>query len=214
MQKANDSELVKEAFKEIFPEKRLAKNAKIIYSNKFKPYGANIRMDHQTIVLHMSNHWTRIDKEIQKGLIQELLLKIYKNKKSVETISTKLYTNFVKNLHTTVPVTETNPFLEESFKRMNKKYFLEQVSQPNISWSRISRTKMGSYNYKTDTIKINPLLKAEEELLDYVMFHEMLHKFHSYEVKKGKTYYHTSRFRKLEKQFENAEEMERRLKRL
>ena len=52
-----------------------------------------------------------------------------------------------------------------------------------------------------------------DELIDYVMYHEVLHKKLKFERKVAglRTRHHTREFKLLEKRFQNAEELERRL---
>ena len=71
-------------------------------------------------------------KEIQMGLIQELMLKLFKpkNKKEINTIYIDLYNEFVKNLHKTIPKDNVHPFLKASFDRVNEKYLRNTVFNP------------------------------------------------------------------------------------
>ncbi len=185
------------------------------YSGKFKPYRANVRLRQNILTFSLSKTWKSISEEIQIGLIQELLLKILRKKlKPIKTTtgSMELYSIFLKKVHLGIPKTKKDPILENSFDRVNEKYFYGLMETPNLVWGNKSSTKFGQYEYGTDTITINPLLKGE--LLDYVMYHEMLHKKHKFRSKNGRSYHHTKEFRKSEKQFENSEEMERQLSRL
>ena len=76
-----------------------------------------------------------------------------------------------------------------------------------------STSKLGSYEYGSDTISIsNNLISASKEILDYVMYHEILHKKHKFENRKGRNYHHTAKFRNDERKFENWEKIERELK--
>jgi predicted SprT family Zn-dependent metalloprotease len=54
---------------------------------------------------------------------------------------------------------------------------------------------------------------SEEVLLDLVMHHEILHKHLKFSSKWGRSRYHSTEFRKLEKKFEDYEENEHKLKR-
>jgi len=187
------------------------------YSGKFKAYRANIRLCNNHVTLGLSKKWKSVGKEIQIGLIQELLLKLFKrrlkpSKKNTENI--ELYNLFMKKIHIAAPKTKTHPLLEASFDRVNRKYFLGLLDKTNLVWGNNSVRKLGSYEYGTDTIMISSILREDLELLDYVMYHEMLHKKHKFERRNGKSYHHTSEFRQMEKKFENAELLERRLSRL
>ena len=183
------------------------------YSAKFKPYRANVRLRENIIQFNLSKKWKTVSKEIQIGLIQELLLKLLKNKlKPLKKItqSIELYNIFIKKLHLGIPKTKIDPILEESFNRVNEKYFYGLTDKPNLVWAN-SITKLGSYEYGTDTITISKILKKHEELLDYVMYHEMLHKKHKFYTKNNRSYHHTKEFRKKEKEFENSHIMEKRI---
>ena len=185
------------------------------YSAKFKPYRANVRLIADKIQFGLSKKWKTVSKEIQIGLIQELLLKILKNKLKplrTTTQNIELYNIFMKKIHLGIPKTETDPILDESFNRVNENYFLGLIEKPNLAWHDSSH-RLGSYEYGSDTISIsNKLISASKEILDYVMYHEILHKKHKFENRKGRNYHHTAKFRNDERKFENQERIERELK--
>jgi len=75
--------LVDQAFTELFPKKNLEEyNLNIKYTDKFKPYNANVRYTRNSLQFNLSKKWRKISKEIQMGLIQGLMLKIFKEKNS------------------------------------------------------------------------------------------------------------------------------------
>jgi len=205
--------IVEEAFQLLYPEKELDYQVKILYSGRFKDYNANVKMDPYRKILEfrLCRKWREVSKEIQIGLIQELTLKILNKKK--ESMYIDLYNNFVKNLHLAIPKTRSHPILEDSFNRVNEEYFYHSVEQPNLVWGTHSKTKLGSYDYKTDEISISKVfLDLDPKLLDYVMYHELLHKKHKYKTKAGgKNRYHHKEFRESEREFEDQEQMEKQL---
>ena len=72
--------LAEEAFKELFPEKNLQEyELEVRYTDKFKPYNANVKYTRAKNSFHfnLSRKWKSVSKEIQTGLIQELMLKIF-----------------------------------------------------------------------------------------------------------------------------------------
>ena len=100
--------------------------------------------------------------------------------------------------------------LEESFKRINEKYFDGLIEKPNLIWGSQSTSKLGSYRYASDTITISTIFKnADIRLLDYIMYHETLHKKHKFESKNGRHYHHTTEFKQKEQEFENSKQLER-----
>jgi len=204
--------LLEQAFNDLFPEKDLGNfTLKIKYTDKFKPYNANVRYTRNSLQFNLSKKWRKVSREIQVGLIQGLMLRIFKEKK--KTINIDLYNNFMKSLHISIPKTDTDPILEEAFNKINEKYFFGLVERPNLTWHNSIR-RLGSYEYGTDTISISVVLDSDKELLDYVMYHEILHKKHKFHSKNGRTHHHTKEFKEMERKFDNSEEMEERTKNL
>lgn len=204
--------IIEESFKRLYPDKEFNYNTQIKYSGKFQPFNANVRFSSNKITLNLSKQWKTIDSEIKIGLIQEMLIKLFKSKKHTKNMD--MYNTFIKKLHTFVPKTQSDPILEASFNRVNNKYFSNIIEQPNLKFGQESFTKVGSYSYASDLITISSALKHDYELIDYVMYHELLHKKHQYKNKNGRNYHHTTLFRKKEKEYENSGLMEERLKRL
>lgn len=198
------------AFTELFPDKDATEFELILkYTDKFKPYNANIRYRGKRIQFNLSKRWKTVSKEIQIGLMQELLLKIFKKKKKTTNID--LYNIFMKNVHISVPKTKSDPILERSFMRVNEEYFFGQIEKPNLIWGKNSLRKLGSYEYGSDTISVSTIFIEHEELLDYIMYHELLHKKHKFYNKNGRNYHHTNKFREDEKEFHNSIEIERKI---
>jgi len=208
--------LVEDAFKLLYPEKEFNYSVKIKYTDHFKAYGANVKFYNGVLEFGMSKKWRSISKEIRMGLIQELMLKLWKTKKGYSTTYIDLYNNFVKNVHIAIPKTKIEPMLSESFDKINEKYFYGLVEKPNLVWGQMSKTSLGSYDYKIDTIRISKIFERisikDPELMDMVMYHEMLHKAHKYKHNGGNNRFHDAAFKRKEKDFENYDEVDRRLK--
>ena len=133
--------------------------------------------------------------------------KILKDKK--KTINIELYNLFIKNVHLAVPKTKTDKILEESFNSINEFYFNGMLDKPNLQWGNSSTRKLGSYEYGSDTITISTIFKnTKQELLDYVMYHEMLHKKFKFQNKNGRNLHHSNEFKKMEDKFKNKNLME------
>ena len=206
--------LVEEAFNSLHPE-RLGYTFSLKYSTKFRPYNANARLIGSKIELNLSKKWKTVSKEIQIGLMQSLLVKILKSKVRLKnTTNIDLYNIFIKKVHISVPKTKSDPILSQSFDRVNERYFYSVIEKPNLEWHS-SINKLGSYEYGSDTISISRMLQGREaELLDYIMYHEMLHKKQKFENKGLRNYHHTPEFRRKEKEFENQKEIENKIKML
>ena len=170
--------LIEQSFQQLYPEKSLDYNTKLVYSGKFKPYNANAQRTPTTITIKLSKEWKKISKDIQIGIIQILLTKVFK--KSKQTFNTNLYSNFIKNIHLAIPKNKSDPILEDSFNRLNELYFNNLIEKPNLKWGKNSIRRLGSYNYQTDEITLSLILKNNAHLMDYVMYHEILHKKHKF----------------------------------
>ena len=207
------SELIKEAFQQLYPEKELKYFVSLKYSRKFKPYNANVKLHGNSLIFNLSKEWKKISKEIQIGLIQELMTKILHDRK--KTMNIELYNLFMKNVHLAVPKTKTDEVLEQSFDRVNEAYFNGMLDKPNFQWGSESTSKLGSYEYGSDIITISTIFKgAVQELLDYVMYHEMLHKKFKFQNKSGRNLHHSNEFRRMEAKFANRDLIEKEISRL
>jgi len=222
--------MIETAFKRLYPEKEFNYKAKLTYSKRFKDYNANIRRIGNNLEFSLSHEWKDVSDEIKIGLIQELFLKIFNhdyhdnknnnknanknnnNNNNKNTINMDLYNNFIRSLHIAVPKTKTNPVLEDSFNRVNEKYFYGLVERPNLVWKGNSKTKLASYGYQNDTISVSNIFRnADEELIDYLIYHELLHKKLKYYHKNGKSLHHTKDFRSMESVFADKKVIDKKI---
>jgi hypothetical protein len=207
------SAMAEEAYRELFPDKEPRLNFYIKYSDHFNSYNANVRMHGGNLTFHFSKKWKTVSKEIQMGLMQELIAKLFKSKK--KTMNMDLYKIFLKNVHIAIPKTKNDPTLEASFNRMNDMFFFGMMERPNLQWGSDSTGLLGRYEYGSDTITMSMIFQnSDQKLLDYVMYHEMLHKKFKFESKNGRTVHHSKEFRTEEAKYPNQQQMEDDLKRL
>ncbi len=202
--------IIEDAYKGL-SDKPFSYAAQIGYNSRFKGYNANIQLRGGRLILALSKKWKPIDRQIQIGLIQELIVKLFKKK--INTLNMELYNHFIKSVHLTAPKTKTEPLLESSFIRVNENFFYDVIEKPNLCWSK-SLNRVGSYEFGTDTITISKCLREDFELLDYVMHHELLHKQLKFKSRYGKIRSHTKLFREKEALFPNQPVLEQRLRRI
>jgi hypothetical protein len=174
------------------------------YSGHFKNYNANAKYTNHYLQFNLADNWEAIDEDIQQGLIESLMVKIYKIK-NIKTENMKLYEDFMKGLSKYAKKHTHDPILESSFHRVNERFFNGMSDKPNLIWAGESFNKLGSYEYSSDTIYISTIFKeltlAEIHFLDYVMYHELLHKKHQFQMKNGRHHAHTTAFREDEAKF-------------
>jgi hypothetical protein len=108
--------------------------------------------------------------------------------------------------------------LDESFQRVNQIYFGGQMARPTIGWNQTPTfNKFGHYQPARDSVMISVSLDSPEvssTLLDYVMYHELLHKKHGSILVNGRRIAHSPAFRNDERQFIGMKKAEEELTRL
>lgn len=103
--------------------------------------------------------------------------------------------------------------LNEIFDDLNTKYFGGRLRKPTLTWSaRRTYRILGHHDSTHDTIVISRSLDSDETprfVVEYVLFHEMLHVHHPTVHQNGRRYNHTPAFRRDERKFYKYEEAER-----
>lgn len=202
--------LIEESYQRLFPEKEFSYQTELEYNRRLADFNANIRLEPRKIKVNLNLQWKDIDKEIKIGLIQHLLLKMFKSKRHTHNID--LYNNFIKNIPILTPKTKSDPILESSFNRVNQSFLSNSVEKTNLSWGTASFRKLASYNFHTDTITVSTLFAdVEPEILDYLMYHEMLHKHHKFKHHEGRSSFHSTAFREDEKRYPDYELIEKQI---
>jgi Protein of unknown function DUF45 len=107
--------------------------------------------------------------------------------------------------------------LAHLFGRLNRRYFAGRLSRPQLGWSvRKWRTQLGCFDAGLDQIVINSQLdraRVPGFVIEYVLFHEMLHVKHSMRMTSCGFQLHAAEFRREEKQFRGYERARRFLER-
>jgi predicted metal-dependent hydrolase len=100
--------------------------------------------------------------------------------------------------------------LNAPFDRLNEQYFGSSIGKPRLSWStKRSRYVLGRYDVTHHTIFISRLFDAPNipsYVIDYVMFHEMLHVKHQSRVCDSRLIVHTPEFKSEERTFSHYQE--------
>jgi hypothetical protein len=96
--------------------------------------------------------------------------------------------------------------LDDSFDRVNKKYFGGNLKKPILTWSeRKTRYRLGHQDDAMDTVVISKTLDSRNVplyALDYIMYHELLHVKHGCVYSNGRRHVHTKAFKDDEQKFE------------
>jgi len=104
------------------------------------------------------------------------------------------------------------------YKKLNVEYFNNQLDQLRLVWSpRESKHRLGYYHSDIHTIAINKKLDKntiDQDLIEFVLYHEMLHQFKGISHRNGRRYAHTPSFKKAERKFRQFEKAESLIKHL
>lgn len=192
------SQLALRAYRELMPQAK-EREVTLSYSGHFRHYNANVRMRGDHIHFSLSREWEGVSDEIVIGLLQHLLRKLLKSKR--ETPEQRMYERFLKHLTRHAPRGESDPELAAHFTTLNEEYFAGLLEQPNLRWGRASVRTLGHYHYASDTVTISTILREDEQLLRYVLYHELLHKKHKFSSAGTRTHHHTKAFREDERRF-------------
>lgn len=108
--------------------------------------------------------------------------------------------------------------LAASFDRIDARYFDGAMSRPRLAWSaRSTRRTFGHYEFVSDTVTLSRRLDREdvpEFVVDFIMYHELLHKKHGLDWSGSCARAHTAAFRADERRFERFTEAEAELRRI
>ncbi len=101
--------------------------------------------------------------------------------------------------------------LETVFRNCNQHNFGGKMPRPRgLTWSqRVNHSTMGTYNLNEDTVTINSGLDRRDVpayVVDFIMYHELLHKLLGIKTVGSRRHAHTPEFRKLEQAHPNYQQ--------
>jgi hypothetical protein len=108
--------------------------------------------------------------------------------------------------------------LVEIFTALNSRFFQGHLDQPRLGWSaKRSRTILGHYDSAHHSITVSRWLDSPSVpryLVEYIMFHEMLHTLHPVTRNGHRRIVHSREFQDAERKFPKYEQARRQLKRM
>jgi hypothetical protein len=91
------------------------------------------------------------------------------------------------------------------FDRVNAAYFDGTLSAPRLTWNKtLTHRKFGHYQFNTDTVMLSLSLDdaaVPPYVVEFVMYHELLHKHLGVKLVNGRRYAHTPAFHDAERRF-------------
>ncbi len=103
--------------------------------------------------------------------------------------------------------------LDEIFVDLNRQYFANSIPTPQLTWSANKTYRiLGHHDAAHEHIAISRSLDSTDVpryVVEYVVFHEMLHIHHPTKHVNGRRYNHTAAFKRDEQKFAYFEEAEK-----
>ncbi|HQH74688.1 MAG TPA: hypothetical protein PK360_21605 [bacterium] len=193
-----------------------------VCSAVFYPYTelkSTLRMKKEAVHIRVSDILRGAPEEVLQALILVLIARALRRKPSQEAL--RIYNEYihrpqVEACHAKARKKRrrkllTDPKgkyhdLNESFKRINRRYFAGNLEKPILSWSpTASRRQLGYHDAHLNVIVISRWLDRKTVppfFVDFIMYHELLHIVVPAEFRNGKRIVHTREFKALEKHFE------------
>ena len=194
----------------------------------FYPYiGINhtIRIRDGKVFVRLAEICRDMPFNVHKALAVILVSKLLRKKISPDILET--YRGFIKNQELREKVLENKRTrgrkiittargevydLGEIFTQLNQIYFDGKIRKPTLSWSaRKTYRILGHHDAAHETIVVSRSLddyKTPKYVVEFIVFHEMLHIFHPTQHRNGRRYNHTPQFRRDERKFAFFEEAE------
>lgn len=198
----------------------------------YRPYAglrSTIHLKGSVVRARLSDLMAESPPLVLEALAEILLAKLYRREASRE--ARECYLAYVFNEATRRKIEETRRErgskrqgpargkcfdLEEIFAELNQGYFDGRLEAPRLGWSsKRSRTILGHYDSAHSTITISRLLdspKVPRCVVEYLVYHEMLHIRYPVERVGHRRIVHSDAFREAERRFPHYEEARRRLK--
>ena len=175
------------------------------------------KQKYQIVTLEINESFICAPKEAKELLVQSALggksrkrnqsLKEFSKGPEFKKISKVLQTDKHINL-----ITHQGHYynLEEIYEKLNLRYFEGKLDRPRLIWSpRHSKRRLGYYHPESDAITISRSLDnktVQPLLVEYILYHEMLHKALGIRETNSRRYAHTGEFKKAEKKCNNYNE--------
>jgi hypothetical protein len=183
------------------------------------------KRSNKVIDIKINEGFIYASEEVLQALVQCTIFG--KNQQSTRLIrsfaSSEEYSAVLLDLDLIAEVIAENPQgsfynLNHIFDKVNYEYFATRLVKPRLAWSRIKTyRKFGHYEPARDRVVISMSLdshKVPEFVIEFVLYHELLHKHHGTKWVNGRRMVHTPEFRVDERKFKLYKQADGWLKKL
>lgn len=204
--------------------KKRYKVTAVFYETKSIRHTIQLRQKH--IQIKIANSFRQAPEHILKYLAIILYSKIFRYK--IDSKIRQTYKQFVEETilpnHKTLSRKPSLKYkaqgevynLEYIFNDINRAYFQNRLKQPILGWSlNKSYTRLGFYAEDKNLLVISRIfdsISVPIKVVEYMMYHEMLHIAIPSEVVDGRRRVHPAKFNKLDRTFPDYNEIQKWIK--
>lgn len=224
----NDLVLLKNIYENLFSQLN-KNNSPALIKLEFYPYigiSSRIRLREGVLHVKISDILQDAPLEFHKALAEILLKKLFK--KRVSPAALQIYRNYINQDEIRNKSIETRRVrgrkvlkgsrgefynLDEIFDLLNQIYFQNAIPKPVLTWSASKTYRiLGHHDSTHKTLAVSKSLDEKSIprfVVEYVVYHEMLHIKYPTKYINGRRYNHTPEFKRAEKEFAFFEEADR-----
>jgi len=191
------------------------------FSVQFYPYSSlrhTIRLRSGELLIRISDILSDAPEQVLRALVSILVHRLYRRRTPSELIQT--YSNFANSLEVRQKARQVRATrgkkkvgsprgktfdLDTLFRKVNLEYFEDRVRISQLGWSpKRSKRLLGHYDPAHRTIVVSRSLDhplVPQYVVEYVLYHEMLHVIFDDESGNGYRRVHHKSFREAEKRF-------------
>ena len=177
------------------------------------------------IFLRVNEGFVDADDEVIEAVVANALMdRSSRGRKIVDDyIHSEEYQSVMMDLEMACGIDHVGPVglcydLRDVFATVNGEYFRGEMEQPSLTWNRtVTVRKFGHYVPSKDLAMVSMTLddpKVRCFVVEFVMYHELLHKKHGIKWQSGRRLGHTPALRREEKTFQKYHEAEAELKKI
>ena len=218
--KPEPSEYLQQIFAAAYRQVTQRERAPVIvaYFYPFADLTHTIRSRDSRVIARMSDLLREAPPPVLQAVARLLWSRLLKQKKSAD--DQQLYQQFVAQAEVQATVEQSrrqrevkppaNPSgkiydLRRLFARLNQRYFNNALPLPSLGWSlRPTKRLLGHHDYAHQAIVISRTLDDADVplcVIEFLLYHEMLHLKHPPHAVNGRQHYHTTAFRAEEQRF-------------
>jgi hypothetical protein len=221
--------LFQASFRELRPRSLLPEFA--IEFHPFANVNNTIRLRRGRVLVRLSDLLEGAPRSVLRAIAHILLAKLYR--KPIEPAHAMRYRVHLSTRHMRAKAHQLRELrgqkriysaqgkvydLEALFDALNLRFFGGLLARPRITWSRAkARNLLGHYDPAHNVIVISRVFDSERVplyVIEYIVFHEMLHLLHPVTAHGGRRCVHPPAFQHEEKRFQELEQAKAFLKQL